>query len=91
MPLLIPMTATIDSVRHLLNDPVVNFALPDYIASEFSPHINYNLVTSTDFTSEDMEYLKKRIDEIAQIKDYDEKKKAITEIKAHIEEHLAKF
>ncbi len=90
-PLIIPMSATMDRVRHLFNEPVVDFWLADYIASEYSPEIKYNLVTSTDFSNKDLEEIKEWIDEVSNITDFKKKKEKIEEIKKYIGLHLAKF
>ncbi len=90
-PLVIPMTATIDPIRHLVNDPVVNFGLAEYIASPYSPAIEYNLVTSSDFTTEKLEEVHQEIKRIGKLTDIREKRKQIEEMRTYIEEHLAKF
>jgi len=91
LPLVIPMSATMDSIRHLVNDPVVNFPLAEYIAHEDSPKINYNLISNSDFSEEDLTDIMKQIDEISMIQDFKEKKQKIAEIRSYIEEHLARF
>lgn len=90
-PLIIPMTATLDPIRHLVNDPVVDYGLAEYIASPYSPKIEYTLVTAADFPPEKLSDIYQQIQEIGAMTDFREKKKYIEELKFYIEEHLAKF
>ncbi len=90
-PLVIPMTGTLDPISDIVNDPVVNYPLAEYIASPYSPDIEYNLVTSADFTSEMLKGVYNQIQKIGELKDFREKKKQIEEMRIYIEEHLAKF
>ncbi len=91
MPLIILMSATADSIKDVVNDPTVRFGLPEYIASEYSPEIQYQLITSSQFSEQELTSLNVRIEETADIQDYHEKKQEIEKIKEYIEKFLAKF
>jgi len=91
MPLIIPMSATMDPIRDLINEPVVDFWLAKYIASKFSPDITYTLVSSSWFSPDEFQKLYDRIEKAKTITDTKEKRKEIRDIKEFIQEHLAKF
>ena len=89
-PLIIPMSATPDGVMNQV-DPVINFTLAQHLASPYSPEVDYHLVTSTDFTNDDLEFVNTEICRIQSIDDIREKIKEIKTLKWYIEKHLAQF
>lgn len=89
-PLIIPMSATPDDLMNSV-DPVVNFTLAQYLDSPYSPEVDYHLVTSTDFTNDNLEFVNTEIQRIQSISDIRERVKEIKTLKWYIEEHLAQF
>lgn len=75
------MSATPDKILHLTGDPLVRFGLPEWIASEYSPKVNYNLVTNNQITPQDIERINTEISRISQIQDLKEKKRQIQILK----------
>ena len=85
------MSATIDPILDIVNDPIFDYGLAEYIASPFSPKVEYNLVTSADFTPARLKDVYEQIQKIGEISDYKEKKQKIEAMKIYLEAHLAKF
>ena len=90
LPLVFVLSATMNPILHLVNDPVINFGLPEYIASEHSPQVNYNLITTNEWSQDDISFINQRIVDISQIDDLKEKKRAVSDLKAQLEEMLKK-
>ncbi len=80
-PLVILMSATPDRILHLTGDPLVQFGLPEWIAHEDSPDVNYHLVTNNNITSDDIQRVNEEIVRISQITDIKEKKRQIKLLK----------
>ena len=80
-PLVLLMSATPDKILHLTGDPLVKFGLPEWIASEYSPEVKYNLVTNNQITPQDIERINSEISRISQIQDLKEKKRQIQILK----------
>ncbi len=90
LPLVFLLSATMNPVLHLINDPVVKFSLPEYIASAYCPKIHYNLVTTNEWTTGDIKHINEWITEISQMEDLSKKKKALKECKEYLETILKK-
>ena len=80
-PLVLLMSATPDKILHLTGDPLVRFGLPEWIASEYSPKVNYNLVTNNQITPQDIERINSEIARISQIEDLRQRKREIQLLK----------
>jgi superfamily II DNA or RNA helicase len=80
-PLVLLMTATPNKILHLVENPLVEFGLPERIMSEYSPEVKYTLITNSNATKEDIDRLDAEIERISQIEDIKEKKKQIKILK----------
>jgi hypothetical protein len=60
---------------------LVQFGLPEWIANEDSPKVNYHLVTNNKILPEDIERVDEEIIRISQIEDLKEKKREIKLLK----------
>lgn len=85
MPLVIPMSATMEPILDIINDPKTKFSLPEWLMSEYSPEVNYNLVTVADYDQEELQNIYKDIQNIKSIQDIPQKKSRIKELKERIE------
>ena len=90
LPLVFVLSATMNPILHLVNDPVIQFGLPEYIASPYSPEVNYNLVTTHEWTQDDIKFINDQIVQISLIEDLKEKKRAVADLKEQLEEMLKK-
>jgi len=89
-PLIMAMSATPWDVMNQVK-PIVNFGLPEYLTSPYSPEVDYHLVTSSNFTNVELDFVNSEIQRIQMIQDIREKVKEIKKLKWYIEDHLAQF
>lgn len=80
-PLVILMTATEKRILGLTGEPLVKFGLPQWIASPYSPKVNYHLVTNNKVTAEDIQWINDEIVRISQINDMKQKRQEIKILK----------
>lgn len=91
-PIVINTTATPDEqLEALVGKAVVKFGLPEYLASEYSPQVNYNLVTKQDISQVEIDYIYKEINSIQSLDNIIEKRKRVNELKREVDEMLSRF
>ncbi|MDP2103538.1 MAG: DEAD/DEAH box helicase family protein, partial [Candidatus Gracilibacteria bacterium] len=91
-PVLIVMTATPNNQTiDLVGESIFHFSLPEYLASPYSPPIDYNLVTNENVTEDEISDLETQRDMIRNIEDIKEKKELLRILKGRMDEFLSRF
>ena len=91
LPLVIPLSATPgEDLYEIVGEEVVDFSLPHYLESDYSPYVDYNLVTN-DLDPEKLEAIHKIIEDVRKIKSYKKKREGVREIEEELEDILAVF
>jgi hypothetical protein len=91
-PHIIAITATPSNITtELFGDPIFQFGLAAYLASPYSPRVEYKLITSTTASPEEITSLSRRIDSAKSITDIPEKKRTIREIEEQFDALMAKY
>ncbi len=65
--------------------------LAEYLASDYSPNVEYKLVTSSKASKEDLESIARMVEDAKSIKDYKEKKELIKQIEEKFNEVMLKM
>lgn len=90
-PIILGLTATPDNItKENFGEPFFRFGLAEYLASEYAPGVNYNIVASSAANKNEVENLKERIDEAKNIEDYDKKKEFLKIIEEEFDRLMAK-
>lgn len=90
-PEIIALTATPDNVtKENFWESIFTFWLPEYLASEYSPNVNYQVVTGTSADNEEIKNLEEKIKSFKNISNFDLKKEKIEELEADLEKIFQK-
>lgn len=91
-PLIVPITATPSNItKELFGEPIFEFWLAEYLASEFSPSVNYKMITSTTAEPSEIDKISKLVEEAKNNENIKEKKVLISEIEDKFKEIMAEF
>ncbi|MDD5769944.1 MAG: DEAD/DEAH box helicase family protein [Candidatus Gracilibacteria bacterium] len=85
-PLILPITATpTNKTEELFGEPIFSYPLAEYLASEYSPSIEYKLITSSKANRDDIESISRMVEDAKQVKDYKDKKELLRAIEEKFE------
>ncbi|MCP4522809.1 MAG: hypothetical protein GY828_01170, partial [Candidatus Gracilibacteria bacterium] len=91
-PQILPVTATPSNLtKELFGDSIFRFGLSEYLTSDYSPGVEYNLVTATDACPKDILSLKLMIEDAQKIADIKEKKSFISDIETKIDNIMSSY
>ena len=91
-PHIIVITATPSNITtELFGDPIFQFGLAEYLASPYSPRVEYKLITSTTASPDEITSLSRRIESTKSITDIPEKKRTIREIAEQFDALMAEY
>ncbi len=91
-PYILPLTATPTNLtEELFWEPIFKYWLSEYLASDYSPNVDYRLLTRTDIKQEEIIELKNKIEKVKEIKDVKDKKEQIKEIESIFLEMISKY
>ncbi len=92
VPMLLPVTATPTQLtKELFGEAISTFGLAEYIASEYSPDIDYRLVSATTATSEQIQSIKDKIETAKQCHNSTEKRSLVREIERDFDAIMASY
>jgi superfamily II DNA or RNA helicase len=91
-PYILPITATPSNLtKDLFGEPVFKFGLSEYLASPYSPSIDYKLVTATTATPEEVMILKRMIEDIDTASSRVVRKRYISNISKQFNKIMTKY
>lgn len=91
-PIILPVTATPTNLTEdLFGSPRFRYGLAEYLASEYSPEVDYTIVTSDAASPEILSSIHTKIEAAKYIESITEKKREIRSIIREFEDILAKF
>ncbi len=91
-PHIIVITATPSNITtELFGEPIFQFGLAEYLASPYSPRVEYKLITSTTASPDEITSLSRRIESAKSITDIPEKKRTIREIAEQFDALMAEY
>jgi superfamily II DNA or RNA helicase len=91
-PHIIAITATPSNITtELFGEPIFQFGLAEYLASPYSPRVEYRLITSTTANPDEIVSLSRRIESAKSITDIPEKKRTIREIEEQFDALMAEY
>ncbi|MCP4523236.1 MAG: DEAD/DEAH box helicase family protein [Candidatus Gracilibacteria bacterium] len=91
-PQILPVTATPSNLtKELFGESIFKFGLSEYLASDYSPDVEYNLITATDANPKDIVALKLMIEDAQKIADIKEKKLFISDIETRINNIMSSY
>jgi hypothetical protein len=67
------------------------FGLAEYLASEYSPSVAYNLITASDASPSEIQALKLLIEDTKKITDVKEKKTLVKEIEERFDQIMSSY
>lgn len=91
-PMVLPVTATPTNVtKDLFWESAFTFWLSEYLASPYSPDIDYKLITSSQATSEQIEEIRVLVEKAKRIEDLREKRRYVSQIEEAFTEIMAVY
>lgn len=91
-PMVLAVTATPTNItKELFGEPIFTFGLAEYIASPYSPAIDYHLVSATNAPKEIIESIIAQVESAKKIKDSLSKKALIREIEQSFETIISSY
>lgn len=91
-PMLLPVTATPTQLtKELFGEAISTFGLAEYIASEYSPDIDYRLVSATTASSKQIQSIKDKVEAAKQCHNPTDKRSLVREIERDFDAIMASY
>jgi len=91
-PIILPITATPTNItKELFWEPIFEYWLPEYLASSYSPSVDYKLITSSQASAEEILDIQEQVEEAKKIENIREKRKQVKLIEEQFEKIMSSY